>query len=282
MLGVSFIDTMHKRHPLLFFFGLAFLLSWYPWLLFLIRGSGSPGPNPLGVFLAAVLVTATTYGRRELKELLARVVRWRVGIQWYALIFLLPLMIGALATVVLMLFGALPDFSKIPPIDELAMRFMFILLFIGLGEEPGWRGFALDHLQRKRSATGASVILACIWAVWHVPLMGHEFTLPVIPAFLIALFAATFIQTWIYNNTERSILLQMFFHAAVNTIGAGAIFQLFTGPQFVIFWYVYAAMWLAVAAILLLTGQLKPVHVSKTSQSSAMFAGENPRASFSN
>src|SRR5205823_1578938 len=127
---------------------------------------------------------------------------------------------------------------------ELPDRFVFIFLFIGLGEEPGWRGFALPRLQQKHTPLFASLILAPIWALWHLPLLGNEFPLAVIPAFLISLLGGTLIQTWLFNRTKGSVFAQMLFHATVNTAGAGLIFPLFKGSAFVVFWYVYALLWL--------------------------------------
>jgi membrane protease YdiL (CAAX protease family) len=53
--------------------------------------------------------------------------------------------------------------------------FIFIFLFIGLGEEPGWRGFALPRLQERRTPLLATLILAPVWALRHLPLMGNDF-----------------------------------------------------------------------------------------------------------
>jgi hypothetical protein len=156
------------------------------------------------------------------------------------------------------LFGAdLPPADAFKAWPGLVDRFIFIFLFIGLGEEPGWRGFALEHLQRTRSPMASSVILGCIWALWHLPLMGSEFAPAVIPAFLLGLFAATFIQTWMYNRTRGSILMQMIFHSAVNTVGAGFVFPMFKGTDVVRLWYVYAGLWVLLAAFLIATGKLR-------------------------
>jgi membrane protease YdiL (CAAX protease family) len=38
-----------------------------------------------------------------------------------------------------------------------------------MGEEPGWRGFALPGLQASRSPLVAALILAPLIAVWHLP-----------------------------------------------------------------------------------------------------------------
>jgi membrane protease YdiL (CAAX protease family) len=247
-----------KRHPLLYFFPLAFLLSWYPWVIALARGLGHSGPNPLGVFLAALIVTGVAFGWSGLKEFLGRLVRWRVGVQWYAFVLLAPVAICAAAAGANWLFGAAaPAADAWKAWREIPDRFIFIFLFIGLGEEPGWRGFALEQLQRTRSPLASSLILACIWALWHLPLMGSEFAPAVIPAFLLSLVAATFIQTWMYNRTRGSILIQMIFHSTVNSIGAGFVFPMFRGADFVRLWYVYAVIWALLAAFLIATGKLK-------------------------
>jgi membrane protease YdiL (CAAX protease family) len=133
---------------------------------------------------------------------------------------------------------------------ELPDRFLFIFLFIGLGEEPGWRGFALPRLQKANTPFVASLILAPIWALWHLPLMGSEFPTAVIPAFLMSLLGGTLIQTWLFNRTKGSVFGQMLFHATVNTVGAGLVFPLFKGLTFVAFWYVYAALWLVTGVLI--------------------------------
>jgi membrane protease YdiL (CAAX protease family) len=141
-------------------------------------------------------------------------------------------------------FGQSVPFPAATAWREMPDRFLFIFLFIGLGEEPGWRGFALPRLQQRHTPFVASLIIAPIWALWHLPLMGNEFPLAVIPAFLISLAGGTLIQTWLFNRTNDSVFAQMLFHATVNTVGAGLVFPLFKGPALVTFWYVYSALWL--------------------------------------
>jgi membrane protease YdiL (CAAX protease family) len=40
-----------------------------------------------------------------------------------------------------------------------------------LGEEPGWRGYALPHLQADRSPLRGGLILAALVALWHLPIV---------------------------------------------------------------------------------------------------------------
>lgn len=60
-----------------------------------------------------------------------------------------------------------------------AVLFAFNLVFGGsLGEEPGWRGFALPVLLKKYSPVRASVILGVYWALFHAPIdVSHGFML---------------------------------------------------------------------------------------------------------
>jgi membrane protease YdiL (CAAX protease family) len=127
---------------------------------------------------------------------------------------------------------------------ELPDRFLFILFFIGLGEEPGWRGFALPQFQTKHSPLIASLILAPLWALWLLPLIGNEFPWPIVAPFVLSVFGATFVLTWIFNGTKESVLLPMLFHATVNTVGAGLIFPLFSGASLLLLWWVYGLVWL--------------------------------------
>jgi membrane protease YdiL (CAAX protease family) len=231
------------RHQLVAFFILAFVFSWYPWVIALVRGKTS-GPNPLGPLIAALIVGGITQGWPGVRDLFARMVRARIALRWYALIFALPVAMCAATVVLMAASGSAVSLPGANALRELPDRFLFIFLFIGLGEEPGWRGFALPRLQKHHTPQVASLILAPIWALWHLPLMGNEIPTMIIPAFLASLLGGTFIQTWLFNRTKGSVFAQMLFHAIVNTVGAGLAFPLFKGSAFVSFWYVYAALWL--------------------------------------
>ena len=242
---------MLKRHQILFFYLFALILSWYPCIIALAKGT-TTGPNPLGVFVAAILISAMTEGRKGVAELFRRIVRCRVKIRWYAIVILLPVAIAFAAAGTGWLLGApFPAPEIWQRWREIPERFLFIFLFIGLGEEPGWRGYMLEKLQERRSAVAATMILAPLWAIWHLPLMGNEFPLSLIPQFLIALLAATILTTWIYNRTRGSVLLPMIFHSAVNSIGAGFLFPMFSGTDLVRVWWIQSMLWIFVSLLVL-------------------------------
>ena len=240
------------RHQLLAFFGLAFLLSWYPWFIALARGT-TTGPNPLGPFVAALIITGLVSGRMGLRQFLKSLVRVRVGWRWYGVIFGLPVLLCFIALAIAVpLTGSPLSLPTSAQLRELPDRFIFILLFIGLGEEPGWRGFALPALQKRYTPLRASLVLAPIWALWHLPLIGNEFPPAIVPAFLISLVGGTLVQTWLFNRTRSSVFVQMLFHATVNTVGAGLIYPLYSGPTLLALWYASALLWLGTGAALML------------------------------
>lgn len=241
-----------KEHPLAVFLLLAFPLSWYPWILALLRGT-TTGPNPLGPFVAALIVTALVTGKKGVRELLSKLVLWRVSPRDYVVTLGLPILVCAIAASLTVFVGG--GVMKPAPIawPDLIESFIFILLFIGLGEEPGWRGFALPALQRRYTPGVATLILAAVWAVWHLPLIGTEFPAPIVAPFLISLLGGALVQTWLFNRTRGSLLLQMLFHAMVNTVGAGLVFRWFSGDDVVTMWWTMALLWLATGALTLLS-----------------------------
>jgi membrane protease YdiL (CAAX protease family) len=240
--------------PLLFFFPLAFLLSWYPYILgktHLVRTSG--GMNPLGVMVAGIVAAAICYGSAGVKGLLGRYLRWRIGPGSYAFALLVPVGITSLAAGLNVLIGAArPNGAALATWPVMLPRFVFILLFIGMGEETGWRGFAFSPL-------AASIILGVIWAAWHIPLIGVEFQGWVIPAFLLGIMSASLLSTWLFNRSKGSLLPLPLFHATVNTYAAGYIFPMFKGADLTKLWWIYVILWMGAALLTLVS----PLMISK-------------------
>ncbi|GAP05606.1 MAG TPA: hypothetical protein DEQ80_02890 [Anaerolinea thermolimosa] len=107
--------------------------------------------------------------------------------------------------------------------------FTYIFLFGGpLGEEPGWRGFALPQLQQKFSPLWASLLIGVIWGIWHIPMHLNGFYPSAGPQNLpwelgIRLLTTTlvsFLYTWMYNRTSGNLLVCTLLHASFNTASA--------------------------------------------------------------
>ena len=212
--------TLLKRSPLTAFFVLAYLIAWS---IYAIQSGLLPFqlPEPISDFLvnwapgfAAIIVVAAIGGLNGIRALLRPLLAWRVSLQWYTVaIFLPPLLVFAAIGVTVLFGGPAPQFSQMFS-PHLAL--LPILLFFNLGEELGWRGFALPRLQARQSALVASLILGVIWGLWHAPkffLTGQLASeLLFFLVFLVSILAQTILMTWVYNNTGGSLLLATLFH----------------------------------------------------------------------
>jgi uncharacterized protein len=223
---------------LLAFFALAYMLSW-SWAISLAathqvvrRGSGWPThyPSLLGPAIAAVVVTAWTMGRPGLRDLLARLVRWRVALRWW-LVAVSPFGFLAVALIAMRVAGKpLPpvgDYGRFSGTPAIGLVGVFLLItFVGsLGEETGWRGYALPQLQRRFSPLTATLILAPLWFLWHLPQFAvvatyRDFGPASYVGMFLGLTCGAVVLTWLYNRSGGSILLVIVWHGAYNFVGA--------------------------------------------------------------
>jgi membrane protease YdiL (CAAX protease family) len=247
--------SLVRRYPLTAFFVLACALSWWPWILYSVGLSPTPIVG-VGPFLAALLVLAVTEGKSGVVGLLRRMVRWRVGIQWYAVALLLPIVvILAAAALNVFLLGA----QRTSSVADLGGWSSFLLLFLlsllipgfaGTWEEPGFRGYALPRLQFRYSALIASLILGVLWAFWHLPFVvtGEHIWIDA-SLFIIEW---SIVYTWLFNNAKGSVLIVMLFHAMNNTFSSAFESQMFSGADSVNQAWLRLALWGVVAIVLVI------------------------------
>jgi uncharacterized protein len=251
-----------RRYPLIVFFVLAYVFSWWPWPLYAFGLSPSP-IIAFGPFLAAILVLALTTGKGGVVTLLRRMVRWRVRPVWYAVALLLPVAIsgGAALLNVVVLGASAPSPAELGAWSGLVPTFFLLLLVPGTGgawEEPGWRGYALPKLQGGHSALLASLILGVVWAFWHLPLMVIGQIHLSDPVYIVAW---TVVLTWVFNNTNGSVLIAMLMHNIHNVISGGYFSAMFSGADWVRQGWLLVALWCAVAAIVVVVNG--PEHLSR-------------------
>ena len=246
------ITSFIKRHPLVTFFVLAYAFSWWPWTLSAANNPFGSPLFPLGPMLAALILVAVINGRAGLKALLARVVRWRVNLRWYGVALLLPVALGLSTFGLNLLLGApMPAAAQLSPPAAILSGLLVQLIIIQVGEELGWRGFALPRLLEGRSALAASLILGLLWLGWHLP----SYATGAISAIFIPLPLITAILfTWLYQHTNGSVLIAILFHSMLNTVGA-IFLPLFTGVYLEQMSWLYLMMnLLAAVAVIALTG----------------------------
>lgn len=217
-----------KKHPLFWFFILTFLITWGLAGLFFSFQSFFEGifgkisaTNPIFVLavwgpnIAAVIVTLAQGERGALKALLKRFLPVRVRFWWYlAAIVMIPL-----AGILINLVTARPLTFVGQPVAVSLSMMLAILISGPLGEELGWRGFALPRMLRKRSALAAGLLLGLIWGLWHLPTFftpGLPQAGLQIPAFVLSAVSLSVIVTWIFVNTGQNLFLIFLFHYFVN------------------------------------------------------------------
>lgn len=222
-------DATAARHPLVAFFVLAYLLTWVA-LLPALTGNGDHPPVVLGGYLigafgptfAALAVTYRAGGRNAVRTLLGRLTIWRVPLRWWAIALLLPAVLKFGVLGLLILAGnPLPVFDLDPLPVVVATMVIGGLVPGAIGEELGWRGFALPRLTARYGIATASLVLGVLWALWHVPTFYLPFTAQEsLPAgwLLLEIAAASVLYAWLVENARWSVLLAIAFHAANNAL----------------------------------------------------------------
>jgi len=101
-------------------------------------------------------------------------------------------------------------------ISNIVPVFILVLTSGALGEELGWRGYALNILQKKYIPLIAGLVVGLIWGLWHLPLMilsgysGVELVYYMI-AFMVAIISTSIIITFFYNKS-KNIIVAMWIH----------------------------------------------------------------------
>lgn len=199
--------------------------SWL-WILAPLAFIGGWGPS-----VAAIIVAARTGGRAAVRKLLGSMTIWRVPLRWYLLTFILPpLMTAASLVVVDGGFATLRRFDLGATLAGIPMAYLLALPFGPLGEELGWRGFALPRLLPRFGPVKASLLLGGIWTLWHLPMMLWSpgaalpsfMTLSLSSAgiYAVQITAITIMMTILFLETRGSVLLAICAHLAFNTAEA--------------------------------------------------------------
>ncbi|MDQ3866355.1 MAG: CPBP family intramembrane metalloprotease [Actinomycetota bacterium] len=246
---VGAIGEIVRLRPLVWFFLLAFALSWSPSVVLLVTGSGPPILG-FGPFLAAVAVLALTVGKPGVKALFRSMVKWRVGLRWWAAAILVPILLTTVATVLNVAIGApapsSEELSRWPDALLTALLILCVPFIGGAWEEPGWRGYALPRLLASLSPMVGSLVLGVVWAAWHTPLFltGDQHWSDLV----LVVFAAV-VFTWLFQNALGSVLIAMVLHATNNAVSGEYFSQMFSGADSVRQSWLLVLVWGIAAAL---------------------------------
>ena len=225
-----------RRHPIAAFAGGAYSISWMVWsplwvAALLGRAAALPSwwhyVGSVGPITSALIVSAILEGAAGPRRLLGRLAAWRGNVVWIAVAAIVPLAALAAASMADRALGGYGvDWSRVGRTYELpwltgVTAFLFHALTFGVGEETGWRAFALPRLQARRSALVATVLLTLIWAGWHLPAFLYRpgyMGLDVGGAlgWLLSLFGGALLLTWLFNSSRGSTLVLVAFHGSIN------------------------------------------------------------------
>jgi len=231
------MSAIVRKYPALYLVVLAMILGLTP-LLAVQAGLLPQGATQLGALSASLagIILAAVEGRKGgIKELLGRILIWRVGIQWWAFALLFAIIPSVAALYLFNLVGGpAVDWSRLKPLSSVVPMIIMLTIFAGLGEEFGWRGFALPRLQARYNALVSSLIIGLVWGLWHIPLFFIEGTaqskwqlavgmIPAILVYIVFCMAWSIQYTWVFNNTKGSVLLAAVMHGAGNAWIGGYI-----------------------------------------------------------
>jgi membrane protease YdiL (CAAX protease family) len=239
------LNAFIATHPVATYFGLTFVISWGGALL-AIGGSGAMrGTTPTsdarfayaliamlaGPSLAGILLTALVYGRRGLRELLSRLLTWRVESIRYAVALLIAPVV--MTVTLLALSSASPAF--LPGIFTSDDRGSLLLVSLAVGlsagifEELGWTGFAIPTLRRRHGVFATGLIVGILWSAWHLlpnvwasRAASGELAMPlyfagtVVGVFVGYLTAFRVLMIWLYDHTQ-SVFVAMLMHVSLTT-----------------------------------------------------------------
>ena len=233
-------DALRARavSPLAVYFALAFAGTWLA-VAPLVLGPSGLGLVPLALpdALGLLIYFGATYAGPTLgafaaawiegrgagvRRFAAGYARWRVASRWWLLAPVIFPVLWLAGYSVVLEGEPLVNLARDPGLLLTAFLPSVALLFVvALGEEAGWRGYALPRLQAALGPLRATVVLGLLHALWHLPvffvagLLG-PFTPSGFATFAVVAVLGTFIYTWVSNHARHSILIASLVHAGSN------------------------------------------------------------------
>ncbi len=221
------------RGSLVIYFVLAYFITWILTLPLVLSARSlialkiSEHWHFLGAFgpIGAAFLTVRFINGNSISGFIKKLIHNRVGIIWYLVSIFSPFVLFLLSVMILRIFNnSWPDFSRLTLSKYLNFTWiggsLLSAFAYGIGEEVGWRGFALPRLQYKYSALLATFLLSIFWAVWHLPMFFYrfDFGMTQIIGFFIGLFAGAIWLTFLFNSTGGNILTVIFWHISWNLV----------------------------------------------------------------
>jgi membrane protease YdiL (CAAX protease family) len=267
---------MPTTPTLVIFFAIAYVWAWLIFVpLVIFRGRLEwIAVAALGPTIAALVTHRLTAGNYR---------AFRFNTRW-------PRTVGATAAGVALMIVAyvvLPAITTADPrrlhwsiLTSLSVYNYSTLLGGPLGEEPGWRGYALPRLQTALGPVRSSLLLGLLWTGWHLPLFLYPgWTSSPLWVYVLFLTGQSIILTYGTNLARFGIITPIAMHAAFNTVSrflSGLFAE--TQPSAPIpFVSVMALCGLAVALVLIVATRGRLAHSEEPSTGSIVTVGPHAR-----
>ena len=282
------VNAWIKRHSVATLFVLAYGLTWLGLIPQVMAAHGQVLPIPptlsvafaVGgcVFASLIVVHIADGGKAGRWRLLRRYTIWRVGVHWYLLALFGPGIVFLAGIGLTALLRGAPPEIPIRGLSPASLAFAFAVGVVqyarGNWEELCWRGVALPRLQARYSTLGATLLLGVVETFWHLPyawMPGHPVQQLGLPVFLAFTVGLAIIFSWVFNNTQGSLLIVTLFHAALGTWWA----LLGTPGDATPFYLMTGLIWIIALLLVIVYG---PAHLSHRPAAQLPIVGESGRA----
>ena len=168
--------------------------------------------------IAAIITAAILFGKSDIKELFSRIVN-KFELKWLVILILLQLIIYVLGLLIYNQFDTIKpgnfSFSILATVPSI-----FATAFImNIWEEIGWRGFLLEKIMIRYSLFLSSLVIGILWGLWHIAyFLNNASSLQFIFVAIFWMVCSSFVYSYIYVRSKRSILAVAIFHAFSNTL----------------------------------------------------------------
>jgi membrane protease YdiL (CAAX protease family) len=220
-----------RTRPVLAYCILTFAISWGV-ILILVGPGGVPVNKDflergqamlLAPAAAGILLTGLTSGRAGLRDILSRLLRWRVSPYWYAVSILTAPLLGTTVLLALSPFcrDLVPGILTSADKGSLLVSSVAVGLAVGFFEELGWTAFAVPRLRLRYGVLTTGLILGVLWGAWHFLMFweSDSFSGALPLALLLGrLFSwrpcYRVLMVWIYDRTG-SLLIAILMHSSL-------------------------------------------------------------------
>ena len=222
----------YKYKPVLFFV-LAYVFTWIFWIpAIFLSESISPALMLIGLMAPAIvstifiMVSGSDALKQDFKNKIIGFykVKW-LNVFWAVIVFAIVIVCSILLSLPFGQSLAQFSFTEGFSFTGVGIAGAFITITIAsIIEEVGWKGYCEDSIGNYMNWFWESMIFGVLWSLWHLPLIFIQGTyqagLMVNPLYVINFFVSGipmgFVITWVYLESDRSILACMIFHFFVN------------------------------------------------------------------